>query len=273
LPAPEPEPGATTENDRDLALIADAARAAGEIARSFFGRSVATSEKGGGQGPVTEADLAIEAMLRARLTAARPDYGWLSEEAEDSADRLGRRRVFIVDPIDGTRAFIAGQKSFGIAIAVAEAGRVVAGVMHLPLYHATYAATRGGGASRDGTPLRVSARQDIADASALAGRAQLSPELWPGGAPPVRRHFRPALAHRLCLVAEGRFDCLITLAPCWEWDVAAGALIAAEAGAAVTTAGGGAPAFNSAQARLPGLIAAPPALHAQLMARLAPAPG
>ncbi|MCB1371292.1 MAG: 3'(2'),5'-bisphosphate nucleotidase CysQ, partial [Rhodobacteraceae bacterium] len=98
---------------RDLALLEEAARAAGEIALRHFDGARAATEKPGGQGPVTEADLEIDRMLRAELTAARPGYGWLSEESEDGTARLAAERVFIVDPIDGTRAFIAGRSAWG----------------------------------------------------------------------------------------------------------------------------------------------------------------
>ncbi|HEU0222339.1 MAG TPA: 3'(2'),5'-bisphosphate nucleotidase CysQ [Paracoccaceae bacterium] len=254
--------------EADLALIHEAALAAGRIAARLFGGPMASRDKGDGQGPVSEADLEIDHMLRARLLAARPNYGWLSEETEDDAARLGCERVFIVDPIDGTRAFIGGQASFAHAIAVAERGEVVAAVVHLPMKGQTFLAARGRGATRNGVPIRASARALLEGARALTGPAQLQPELWPGGPPPVERHFRPSLAYRLCLVAGGRFDALITLRPTWEWDVAAGALIAAEAGAEVRTAEGAAPRYNGPRPALPGLIVAPPGLHRQIMARL-----
>ena len=230
-------------------------------------------EKGAGQGPVSEADIAIDRMLRAELGAARPDYGWLSEETEDDperrARRLAARRVFVVDPIDGTRAFLAGDAGFCHALAVVEDGRPTAAAVFLPARERMFEARAGGGARRDGAAIAPSAREALEGAEALASRAALAPESWPGGAPPVRRVFRPSLAWRLCLVAEGRFDAMITLREAWEWDVAAGDLIAREAGARVTDARGAAPRYNRPDARLPGLIAAAPALHAPIMARLA----
>ena len=250
----------------DLALLAGAAEAAGAIALGHFRGGVETWEKPG-EGPVTEADLAIDRMLRSELGAARPDYGWLSEESEGQPDRASRERVFIVDPIDGTRAFIAGERGWGPALAVAERGRVVAAVMHLPARGEIFAAALGQGATLDGTPIRASGRAMLEGAAALVTASQLKDELWPGGAPPVKRHFRPALAWRLCLVGQGRFDMMVTLRPAYEWDIAAGSLIAAEAGAVVTDGEGGALEFNRHPARAPGVIAAPEALHRALMAR------
>ncbi|MHA1530213.1 MAG: 3'(2'),5'-bisphosphate nucleotidase CysQ [Alphaproteobacteria bacterium] len=254
------------ERADDLALLTGAAEAAGAIALGHFRGDFETWDKPG-EGPVTEADLAIDRMLRAELGAARPDYGWLSEESEGQPDRAGRERVFIVDPIDGTRAFIAGEPGWGPALAVAEQGRVVAAVMHLPARGETFAAALGQGATLGGASIRASGRTVLEGATALAARAQLKDELWPGGTPPVERHFRPSLAWRLCLVGQGRFDIMVTLRPAYEWDIAAGSLIATEAGAVVTDGNGAALAFNRHPARAPGVIAAPEALHRALMAR------
>ena len=250
----------------DMALLVDAAEASGPIAMGHFMGDFETWDKPG-EGPVTEADLAIDRMLRGRLGAARPEYGWLSEESEGEPDRECRERVFIVDPIDGTRAFIAGEQGWGIALAVAERGRVVAAAMHLPARGETYAAALGQGATLNGAPIRASGRVALEGATALATSAQLKDNLWPGGAPPVERHFRPSLAWRLCLVGQGRFDMMVTLRAAYEWDIAAGCLIATEAGAAVTDGDGAALEFNRHPLRAPGVIAAPDALHRALMAR------
>ena len=255
----------------DLALLVAAAEAAGPIAMGHFRGDFETWDKPG-EGPVTEADLAVDAMLRAELGAARPDYGWLSEESEGEPDRADRERVFIVDPIDGTRAFIAGQVGWGIALAVAERGRVVAAAMHLPARRETFAAALGQGATCNGAPISASGRGMLEGAAALVTVTQLKDALWPGGPPPVKRHFRPSLVWRLCLVGQGRFDLMVTLRAAYEWDIAAGSLIAAEAGAVVTDGAGGALAFNRHPARAPGVIAAPPALHRALMARRRPLP-
>jgi len=250
----------------DLALITDAAIAGGEIARKFFGASPEVWDKPGGQGPVTEADLAIDRMLKAELLAARPDYGWLSEETEDSAERLSCDRVFIVDPIDGTRAFMNGEHSFGVSIAVAERGRIIAGAFAMPVAEKLYAAALGAGATKNGTPVAHSGRTGIEDASLLVQRSQMKPELWPRGLPALRQAFRPSLAYRICLVAEGRFDAMLTLRPAHEWDIAAAGLICREAGGRVTDLAGAELCYNSETALQPGLIAATPVIHDYLKA-------
>lgn len=256
--------------DRDL--LAEAAHAAGAIALGHFRGALAVEEKPDGQGPVTIADRAVDAFLRARLGRARPGYGWLSEESEDSPARLAAGRTFIVDPIDGTRAFIAGEAGWSVALAVVEHGQPVAAVVHLPARGQTFAAALGAGATLDGAAIRGSGRIALPGAQALVSRPQLDPQHWPGGVPPITRAFRPSMAWRLCLVAEGRFDAMLTLRDTWEWDVAAGALIAAEAGLAVSDREGGRLGFNRPDPRLPGVIAAPAALHRALLVHRRPRP-
>lgn len=259
----------------DLSLLVTAARAGGAVAMAHFGAAPEAWEKEGGQGPVSVADLAVDRALQAHLRRARPGYGWLSEESprEAAAPEMALAApTFVVDPIDGTRAFLAGEKAFAVAVAVVADGVPQAGVVHLPAMGLTYAARRGGGALCNGAPLRASLRGGLAGARVLAARAQLAPERWPGGPPPVERHFRPSLAWRLCLVAEGAFDAMLTLRDAWDWDVAAGALIVAEAGGCVTDRVGGALRFATEHARSAGVIAAPAPLHAEIMHRLSPRP-
>ena len=248
----------------DTALLRDAANAAGEIAMKHFRTDVETFQKGD-DSPVTAADLEINAMLEVRLPAERPDYGWLSEETEDGTARLDADRVFIIDPIDGTRSFIAGEEGFSIAMAVAEHGVVTSAVVHLPARGETFWATLGHGAQKSGQAITASTVEDPAGATVVTARKQMMPENWPGGVPPLTRHFRSSLAWRMCLVAEARFDVMLTFRDAWEWDIAAGSLIATEAGAKVTDGQGGALKFNSPGAKQPGIIAAPHAMHARLL--------
>ena len=251
----------------DLALLVEAAHRGGEAALGFWGASPAAWDKGGGLGPVSEADLAVDRILTEVLRTARPDYGWLSEETDDDRTRLSAERVFIVDPIDGTRSFLEGATTWAISIAVARHGSVEAAVVALPARRQSYSARRGCGADLDGTPLRASSRNRVEGSRVLAPRAALAPEAWgAAGPPPVDRHFRPSLAYRLCLVAEGRYDGMMTFRDCWEWDVAAGSLIASEAGAEVSDRDGAPLVFNTEAAATPGLVAAGAHLHGALLA-------
>lgn len=252
----------------DLALLHDAARAAGRIALAHFRRDPKVWDKGQND-PVTEADLAVNAMLREMLRAARPDYGWLSEECADDPVRMDRSRCFVVDPIDGTRAYIAGERSWSHALAVVRDGRPVAGVVHLPALGITYAATEDGPATRDGQRIEVTPRAETDGARMNASKRLFAPEFWRGDVPRFSHHFRPALSYRMCLVAEGRHDAMMTLRATYDWDVAAGTLIAARAGAQVCDASGAALRFNQPNCTSPGVVAANPTLNAAIRARLA----
>lgn len=254
----------------DLALLTEAALAAGEIAMRHFRRDPEVWEKPDGGGPVSEADLEIDGALHGALRAARPDYGWLSEERADGPERLGAARAFVLDPIDGTRAFVAGEPQFSTALAVVEHGRPVAAVVHMPALGETYAAARGLGATLNGAPIAPSDRDAPDGAAVLATRSALAALSWRGTAPGLSRVFRTGLVWRLCLVAGGRFDAAITVRPAWEWDVAAGALVAMEAGARATDLAGQPLRFNSEAARVPSLLVAPERLHRALLDRLAP---
>lgn len=253
---------------RDLALLTDAAREAGRIAMRYWRQDPQVWDKGGEHGPVTEADLAVNDMLKAKLLAARPDYGWLSEETPDTTDRLAVDTVFIVDPIDGTRAFVAGEETWAHSLAVAHQGRVTAGVVYLPAIDRIYVASATSAPMRDGEVIRASGRERLEGANILTTKANLVPENWPGGVPEITRSFRASLAYRMCLAAEGRFDGMLTLRDAWEWDIAAGSLIAEKAGAVVTDRNGAALRFNAPNALAEGVLALPPKLHADAMARL-----
>ena len=134
-----------TQAGGDLDLLVTAAREAGDLALRFFGRDPQSWAKGL-TSIVSEADFAVDRLLADRLTPARPDYGWLSEETADSPDRLARRRIFVVDPIDGTRAFLSGRAEWCISLAIVEDGRPIAAALYAPVIGALFRAIAGGGA-------------------------------------------------------------------------------------------------------------------------------
>lgn len=260
-------PEADAVRDRDL--LRDAALAAGDIARRHFGNGPETWDKGDGQGPVTEADLEIDAMLKGNLCAARPDYGWLSEETADGPERLERDTVFIVDPIDGTRAFIDGSKAFSHSLSIVRGGVPVAAAVYLPMLDRMYLAALDHGATLNGEAISPTGRTELTDATVLGAKSNFVDDRWKGGRPPVEQCFRSSLAYRLALVGAGRFDAMITLRMAWEWDIAAGALLVSEAGGRITTQRGGPLRFNNAHPQLDGVVAGTPAIVNALLDRLA----
>ncbi|MFD0859817.1 3'(2'),5'-bisphosphate nucleotidase CysQ [Roseovarius aquimarinus] len=253
----------------DLPLLIEAARMAGEVATSFVGGPVRRWEKPEEAGPVTEADLAVNEALEAKLRGARPAYGWLSEESAHDPLRAEAPRTFIIDPIDGTRSFIDGSRAWAHALAVCDEGQVTAAVVYLPMMDLMYAAALGEGATLNGAPIRASVMDRTDGARLLAARPTLEPRHWRGEVPGFRREHRPSLAYRLGLVAEGRFDAMLTLRRTWEWDVAAGDLILREAGARSTDRRGNPLRFNNPVPQVDGVLAAGPLLHGEIMGALA----
>ncbi|MBP0481586.1 inositol monophosphatase family protein [Sagittula salina] len=256
--------------ETDLALLTRAAHEAGTVARGFLGQALDIRYKDGDAGPVTKADLAVNARLEEILRDARPGYGWLSEESTDDTARMAAETAFIVDPIDGTRSYIEGANTWAHALAVAQAGTVTAAVVFLPMLDRMYTAALGHGARLNGLPITVTRRALPERAEVLATRSSLEPHHWPGGVPRVSRHHRPSLAYRQALVAEGRFDAMFTFRPTWEWDIAAGSLILSEAGARVSDRRGGRLQFNAPHPQADGMVAANPALHDAFLQRLLP---
>jgi myo-inositol-1(or 4)-monophosphatase len=249
----------------DLELIRTAAREAGELARALAADGVKVRTKSDGT-PVSEADEAVDRFLFERLTGARPDYGWLSEETADDPARLRCERVFIVDPIDGTRAFIRGRPWWVVSIAVVERGRSIAGVLYAPDLDEMFEAERGSGVRLNGEAVQPASRTTLEGAEVLGDPHRLVPPLWP----PMQIAQRNSVAYRVALVACGRFDAVIAYGQKRDWDLAAAALIAEEAGLVVGDLEGGALAFNTPSASANSLICAPAALAELILAKTRP---
>jgi myo-inositol-1(or 4)-monophosphatase len=253
------------EHDSELALIVEAVRATGALIMPHFGQ-VKSWEKEKGS-PVSEADIAADRLLHERLIGARPGYGWLSEETVDDWHRLERRRVFVVDPIDGTRAFMKGVTEFSISVALVEDGAPIAAAVYNPATEELFEATAGGGARRNGERLQVRDGADFAGTRFLAGKrsfqealgsdAEHSAAIWVG-----------SVAYRLGLVAAGAFDGTLSLYGTHDWDIAAGALIVTEAGGRITLSSGAPIRFNQSNTRHASMVAAGPQRHAKLIERI-----
>lgn len=269
--APAAEAGGSVPHAADADLLLAAAREAGAMAMGYFRCSPEVWTKGDSS-PVSEADLAVDRFLGEYLRAARPDYGWLSEETADDPSRLERRRVFIVDPIDGTRAFIRGDEDWTVSLAVVEDGRPVAAVVLCPPRDELFLATRGGGARLNGTPVSTSGR------AALPGSRLAGPKGFvrhavfsDAGVEPVP--LVHSLAYRLSLVAAGRLDAAAASSKACDWDLAAADLLVHEAGGRLTDLAGHGVVYNRPSVRHPPLVAATPGLLAPIAALLATAIG
>ena len=222
--------------------------------------------------PVTNADLEVDFLLKEILTSARPDYGWLSEETADDPVRLGKQRLFVVDPIDGTKSYLRDRPWWTVSIAVVEQGRPTVGVVVAPDPGEIYLATAGQGATRNGDPIAPSAADALEGCAMLADRTMLENPRWRVPWPPMRIESRNSLAYRVCLVAAGDFDAALALSSKSEWDLAAADLIATEAGCRVTTHKGEPLARfgNRVVPATPSLVCAAPALHPLILQRVEP---
>lgn len=256
----------TKAADDDLALIRNAAREAGEIAMRYFRNDPDVWMKSGSS-PVSEADIAVDRFLRKTLSEARPDYGWLSEETVDTPGRLSARRTFVVDPIDGTRAFIDGRDIWCVSIAVVEDGLPFAGVLECPAKGEFYEAGAAGPALLNGTEIKVA--REISPSPRIAGPKALlraAPAFMRSG-PDIA--YIPSLAYRLAMVASGALDATFVRPHSHDWDLAAADLILRRAGGRLIEQDGTQPVYAGADPRHGALAAGSGALLAQMQTVIA----
>ena len=240
-------------------------REAGRIALERWpgnGHALHAWEKSPGN-PVSEADLLVDRYLRRELTQLLPAAGWLSEETTDAPDRLAGGLIWLVDPIDGTRDFVHGRVGWAVSGALISAGRPLFGLLCAPARGEFWHAEAGQGAWRNGRPLVASARRELAGSRVPA-------DSLAGVDADLRLVHKPnSIALRIAMVAADEADLLATLRWGWEWDIGAAALIAREAGAAVTDAFGGTLNYNKRDPRAFGVLVSAPAIHEAAVARLA----
>ncbi|MEK9967661.1 MAG: 3'(2'),5'-bisphosphate nucleotidase CysQ [Ferrovibrio sp.] len=235
--------------DHDLALAAT--REAGAIALKFFRDGVKSWNKKPND-PVSEADIAVDALLKERLCGARPDYGWLSEESGLAGQSVTR---WIVDPIDGTRAFIDGKPEFTICVALRHDGAPVLAAIYNPASEEMFDATAGGGARLNGKPIQASGHASLMEARFLASRRTFERHGWLARTAKADFAYRNSIAYRMALVAAGKFDVAISLTEKSDWDVVAADLLVREAGGRVATADGAPLTYASEKHRHPSVIA------------------
>jgi myo-inositol-1(or 4)-monophosphatase len=244
-----------------LEEVSRIAREAGRIAAARCGSSFHRWEKASGS-PVCDVDLEVDSFLRDHLLRLDPEAGWLSEETLDVSDRIERPRLWVVDPIDGTRDYLRGRSGWTISIALVEERMPTLGVLDAPARGEHWTAARGHGAFRNGARLRVS------DRTRLAGARVPAEQLSAGDSDLVAVARPNSIALRIAMVAAGEADLVATLRWGFEWDIAAAALIAAEAGAIVTGALGQPLTFNTASGEAFGVLVAAPGIHAAAVARI-----
>jgi myo-inositol-1(or 4)-monophosphatase len=259
------------QTNKAHAVLIAAAREAGEVALRYFkSDALETVVKADGS-PLTAADLAVNAYLAERLGSYGSDIGWLSEETADAPDRLAKRRVWIVDPIDGTRNYAAGGDEWVISLALAEDRRPVAGVLFRPATGDLYEAFLHGGARRNGQAIRAT-DGDLLETGAFTGPQRIFRQLTASMPDATWLRSCPSLALRLARLAEGAIDVALVKGNAQDWDLAAADLILSEAGGLLTTESGAPLVYNQPEPRHPDLIGAGVRRHAALVAAIAAAP-
>lgn len=235
----------------------------------YFRQSPNSWAKLGGS-PVSEADVAVDDLLRSTLLEARPDYGWLSEETADDPARIDRQAVFVVDPIDGTRGFIEGSDCWCVSMAVVRNARPVVAVLNAAARGEFFAAREGAGAYLGDARLQVSGATELCGARIAGPRGWLKTGAIQSLAPDLQPHV-PSLAYRLTLVAADRADASFASPRSNDWDLAAADLLVHEAGGRLTALDGTVLRYNQESPRHDVLAAANPALHPRFLATVAAA--
>ena len=265
MSGPEPALAGTLADDHGI--LVDAVRECGPLAMHYFRNDAENWEKRSGD-PVSEADIAVNRLLLARLGDARPDYGWLSEETEDTDARLDAECVWIVDPIDGTRAFLDGRKEFSIAVALTVGGQPVSAAVYNPATDEMFDAVSGGGTRLNGERVTASDADGLDGARLLMSRSELRRADWPQELGECAMTPISSMAYKLALVAAGRFDATATMWPKSEWDIVAGDLLVREAGGRMSDSAGVPFAYNAASPRRLSVVAAAQGVYDALIDRL-----
>ena len=254
---------------RELDVSVEAAREAGAVIRSLYGTGIAVVEKGDRRdSPLTAADTRANEILAERIGAAFPADGWLSEESVDTAERFGKRRVWIVDPLDGTKEFVRQIPELAVAIGLVEDGVPIVGVTYNPIRDEMYAAARGVGATRNGRPVRVSDTRELRLARILASRSETKRGEWDRFRGAFEIDLCGSVAYKLARVGAGIGDATFTLTPKNEWDICASACVIECAGGRVTDLAGQPLKYNQTTPVFAGVVATNGVLHAQLLALL-----
>jgi myo-inositol-1(or 4)-monophosphatase len=248
---------------RDIELLKDTVREAGQLAHSLFRTELKNWTKGASS-PVSEADIAVNDFLEARLRAATPEYGWLSEESVDDEARLDRRFVWIVDPIDGTRGYLAGREDWCVSVALVEDASPLLGAVFAPVTGEFFFAARGQGATLNAQPISVAGGTAL-DFARVAGPKPLVERLNPTSQEIVLHPRIGSLALRLCRVAHGDLDAAFAGGQSRDWDLAAANLIVQEANGRMTALSGDPILYNRREVAHGVLVAAGRDRHASIV--------
>ena len=252
--------------------LVDIIKDAGTLALDYFQRADINKWNKKPDDPVSEADLAVDAFLREKLTALAPSAGWLSEETEDDAERLACPAVWIVDPIDGTRSFLKQRTDWAISVAYVVGSQPKLAALYAPSKRDLYLAQAGEGATVNGAKAKVSTTFDLAKSRMMGDETAFRSPYWPVAWPDTMTVTATnSIALRLCMIADGTADACVTLRPKHDWDIAAAHLILKEAGGLLETADKSAIDYNRPSPYHGSIVASNGALQPHLFDRITPA--
>ena len=259
----------STEKDfsEELETAERAAREAGAIIMGYYGKDYVIEEKSKNN-PVTTADLEANRKIQEILLGRYPDDAWLSEESKDDLKRLAAPRVWVIDPIDGTREFIEKIPQFTVSIGLAVEGRPAVGVVYNPAQAKLYKAARGAGAMLNDSPIRVTPQEKVEGASLIVSRSEPRKRFQPF-AELCRVQAVGSIAFRLALIGEGEGDGMLTFRALHEWDVCGGVAVVEGAGGVVIDGQGNNIVFNRRDSLCRGMVASNPTLAKSLHEMLA----
>jgi myo-inositol-1(or 4)-monophosphatase len=264
---PVPEFTSTDLWQKQHELLCDAVREAGELALQMFNAGVGSWDKTDGT-PVSEADLAVDQLLAARLRSVTPDFGWLSEETARDDVTQSKVNVWVVDPIDGTTAFLSGSNHWCVGACLLSQGRPVAAAAFAPAQDRFYDAVLGAGARLNGNTMRVSDKSELDGSRFVAHKSAISQSKWKSPVPHINCAMTTSLILRHCVVATGEYDGAIAFGKKHDWDLAPGDLIVHEAGGCTLDLDGKRFIYNRSSTRQNGLMAGSKALLDEISERL-----
>ena len=240
----------------ELNIAKEAALDAGGIIMSYYKADYEIKEKGY-HNPVTTADHEADSRLKEILIGAYPNYGWLSEETVDSPARLQMERVWVVDPLDGTKEFIEGIPNFVVSVALVENGEPIVGILYNPVTEELFTASKGSGAFLNGESIHCSTKENVSDMVILNSRSETRRGLWnPFDGTFGELRAIGSVAYKLGLTGAGKADIFASLRPKNEWDICAGNCIINEAGGKLIDLHGNPRLYNQESTLIePGLIA------------------
>lgn len=248
-------------------LLCDAVREAGELALGMFNAGVDCWDKTDGT-PVSEADLSVDKLLAKRLREATPDFGWLSEETAREEASRSKSHVWVVDPIDGTSAFVGGSRQWCVGACLLSHGRPVAAAAFAPAQNRFYEAVLDAGARLNGNPMQITDKSGLDGSRFVAHKSALSQSKWNAPVPQINCAMTTSLILRHCVVAAGEYDGAIAFGKKHDWDLAPGDLIVHEAGGRTLDLAGKRFIYNRSSTRQNGLMAGSKALLDEISERL-----